>query len=67
MEDLMLKIKDYEFLKKEFDKKDIISLEELLSSYEDKLLDIARLEEELQHLKQNVEDNYRQIKMEEQI
>lgn len=61
MEDILIKITDYSFLQKEFKNIDFISMKDLLDSYQDKILDIERLEEELADLKQNVEDNYKQL------
>lgn len=61
MEDILIKITDYNFLQKEFKNIDFISMKDLLDSYQDKILDIERLEEELADLKQNIEDNYKQL------
>ena len=59
MENIMINIKalGYAFLESEFKHKDIISLEELLSAYEDRVFDVERLEEEIRCLKNTTEED----------
>ena len=52
-------------VKKYFDEKDFYSIAELIAIIEDIDSDKERLEEELEDLKQDVEDNYRPISPEE--
>lgn len=53
------------FLQKIFNK-DFVSLEEVLSKFEDLVCEIDRLQEELDDLKQDLHDNYKPISPEEQ-
>lgn len=57
MENIMIDIRGYGFLEKRFKNKDIITLEELLSDYEDLTLDVERLEEEIRDLKNTSEED----------
>lgn len=52
-------------VKKYFDEKDFYSIAELIAIIEDIDSDKERLEEELEDLKQDIEDNYKQITPEE--
>lgn len=53
------------FLQKYFNK-DFVSLEEVLSKFEDLVCENDRLQEELDDLKQDLQDNYKPIPPEEQ-
>ena len=44
-------------LQKRFKNKDIITLEELISDYEDLIFDVERLEEELEDMKNTTEED----------
>lgn len=46
---------------------DFIKVENLMSIIEDLKIEYDRLDEEFKDYKQNIEDNYKQIKLEEQI
>lgn len=46
---------------------DFIKVENLISIIEDLKIEYDRLDEEFKDYKQNIEDNYKQIKLEEQI
>ena len=60
--EILLDIRNWNrWLKDRFPKKDIISLDELLSDYEDLISEVEHLEEELHDLEQNLEDNYKPI------
>ena len=52
-------------VKKYFDEKDFYSIAELIAIIEDIDSDKERLEEELEDLKQDIEDNYKPITPEE--
>lgn len=69
MEDIMIKIKDWNSsaIKLAFPKKDYISLEELVSKFEDIYNELDSLEEEFEDYKQNIADNYTQISVKEQV
>jgi hypothetical protein len=47
-------------------KKDIVSLDEILNKFEDLVCDNDALQEKLDDLKQDLHDNYKPIKPEEQ-
>lgn len=46
---------------------DFIKAENLIAIIEDLKIEYDRLDEEFNNYKQNIEDNYKQIKLEEQI
>ena len=50
-----------------FGYKDIITLEELITEFEDKLYELNGLEDEYNNFKQEVEDNYKFVGQAEQI
>ena len=67
MEEIYIDIRNWNrWLKDRFPKKDFISLEEFISDYEDLIDDKEHLEEELNELKQDIEDNYKPISKAEQ-
>ena len=55
------------WLKKRFSDKDFISLEELLGDYEELVYDKQHLEEEIEDIKQDIQDNYKKIPYGEQV
>lgn len=59
MEDILVKVTGYTF-EKLFDK-DIVSLEDVFNKLEEEHLEVKRLEEELEDLKQNVKDNFKPL------
>lgn len=68
MEQIMIDIRnEREYLKRQFEGKDYITMEELLETIENIILDNERLEEELKDLQQDLEDNYKPISQNEQI
>ena len=59
MDELFIDLrKQDETIAERFSDKDIITLEELLSDYEDLIYENAQLQEELDTLKENVRDYY---------
>lgn len=48
-------------------KKDLVSLEEILSDYEDLLLEVEYLNEKVEDLEQDIRENYKKIDVEEQF
>lgn len=65
MEDVLVKVTGYE--KYFVDKKELYSIVEILNRLEDVCLDNEVLEEEIQDLKQDIEDNYKPISVAEQV
>ena len=72
MDQIYINIKDMNecylkrYLQEQF-KKDIVSIDEILGLLEDLKGDYDSLEEEFENFKQDVEDNYKQISVKEQI
>lgn len=67
MEEIYIKTQGYSFLEKKFKNNDLVSIYDLLGYIEDLDNDNGRLEEELEDLKQNIEDNYKPIPYNEQV
>lgn len=72
MEEVYINIKDLNecFLKKYLDKKfkkDLISIDELLTLTEDLISDVEELEDKVRDLEQDIEENYRPIPYSEQV
>lgn len=68
MEDIYISIKyENDWFKRIFDNKDFISLEEIRNKIEELYDEKNHIEEEFNDFKQDVEDNYRPLKYEEQI
>ena len=65
MDDVLIRVTGYE--KYFVDKKELYSIVEILNRLEDVCLDNEVLEEEIQDLKQDIEDNYKQISVAEQV
>lgn len=59
MENVMIDIRNNGFLQRQFKGKDFVSLEEIISKYEDAVLDVERLTEEYEDLKNYNEDDDR--------
>ena len=66
MEEVYIK-NDCYVLEKYFKNQDIVKLSDVISKLEDLDSDVERLEEEFKDYKQNIEDNYRQISVAEQV
>lgn len=55
MGNVLIDIRENNFLKGQFKDKDFVSLEDIISKYEDKVYDVERLEEELQDIRNSNE------------
>lgn len=62
MEDVLIKIKDTGY-EKYFENKDMVSVEELLNALEKAVDDKETIKQEYKEFKQEVEDNYKPITM----
>ena len=56
MNEVFIEVKG-QILQKRFKNKDIITLEELISDYEDLIFDVERLEEEIEDMKNTTEED----------
>ena len=54
-------------IKKHFNNKDVVSVEELLDIIDNLSYELDRLDEEYKDFKQSVKENYRQIPVSEQV
>lgn len=61
MKEVYIKVKDLSWVNERFTNRDIVTLEEIISDYQDVLGMLDGFEEELEDLKQDIEDNYRPI------
>lgn len=60
--DLKFDIREWnKWFKERFPKKDLITLKELLSDYEDALFEIEDLRSQIKDLEQDIEDNYKPL------
>ncbi|MBR2245687.1 MAG: hypothetical protein IKN65_00880 [Clostridia bacterium] len=67
MNEVLLDIRTYpEWIKKTFENKDFISVEELYCAYEDAVSEIESLKEKIEDMERDMEDNYRPIPQSEQ-
>lgn len=68
MEEIYLDIRNWNrWINERFPDKDFITLDELLSDYEELIYDKEHLEEEIEEIKQDMEDNYTPIPYAEQV
>lgn len=65
MKDILIHTDCSLWLEKHF-KMDLVSLEDLIAEFEELCMDNDRLQEELEDLKQDLQDNYRPIPPEQQ-
>jgi hypothetical protein len=66
MKDIFIKVKDDIFLEKLFPNKDIVSIDDLMAVVQQLVCDKETLEEQLNDLKNDINDNYRPISKQEQ-
>lgn len=65
---ILINIKDEnEWIKKHFDNKDLVTIEEIFGVIEDLDFEVDKLNEQLEDFKQNVADNYKPISPYEQF
>jgi hypothetical protein len=66
MKDVFIKVKGDIFLEKLFVNKDIVSIDEIMAVVQQLVCDKETLEEQLNDLKNDINDNYRPISKQEQ-
>lgn len=66
MDNIYLNIEDSIYFKERFPNKKLISLEKLITDYKDMIDEIDDLKAKLKDLKQDIEDNYKRIPVNEQ-
>lgn len=62
MNEVFVKVADFELLKKYFKKYDLVSIDELCSLIEELDIEIDNLEEELEQLRDDIRENYTEKK-----
>ena len=68
MEDLRFDIRTWcDDIKERFKDQDLVSINELLSDYEEALYEIKRLKKEIKDIKQDIEDNYKPVSVASQV
>ena len=65
MKDIYVNIKGYSFEKK-FNK-DLVSLDDILNVLEDLFFDCERLEEEIEDIKDDINDNFQRVSISSQV
>lgn len=67
MDKVYIKVEDYVLLKKYFDNKDLVSVEDLIGLLDDLTYDVEKLKEEYEDLAEDVRDNYKFVGMREAV
>ena len=67
MDKVYIRVEDYVLLKKYFDNKDLVSVEDLIGLLDDLTYDVEKLKEEYEDLVEDVRDNYKFVGMREAV
>ena len=66
--ELLINLKEQNsWIQDRFPKKDLITLDELMSDYEDLIAEVERLQEEIEDFKQDRDENFKRISVSSQV